>query len=74
MRHSLEELRAGGEDLVVVLGHPAYYARVGFSSLLAKLLDAPYAGEAFMARELRPGALGDFKWKVAYPPAFSDAH
>jgi putative acetyltransferase len=71
MRHSLEALRTGGEELAVVLGHPRYYERVGFSSLLAKLLEAPYAGDAFMALELQPGVLDGFRWQVAYPPAFS---
>jgi putative acetyltransferase len=67
-------LRDEGEDLAVVLGHPAYYPRFGFSSLLAKLLDAPYAGEAFMALELRPGVLAALRWRVAYPRAFGGAH
>jgi putative acetyltransferase len=71
VRHSLDALRAAGEELALVLGHPAYYPRVGFSSLRAKLLEAPYAGEAFMALELRQGVLGGLKWRVAYPPAFS---
>ena len=70
-RFALAELRATGEDVVVVLGHPNYYPRFGFSSLLAKLLAAPYAGEAFMALELTPGALGSVRWNVTYPPAFS---
>lgn len=70
-RFALMELRARGEDVVVVLGHPNYYRRFGFSSLLAKLLDAPYAGEAFMALELAPGALGGSRWNVTYARAFS---
>jgi putative acetyltransferase len=73
-RHALDRLRDEGEDLAVVLGHPAYYPRFGFSSLLAKLLDAPYAGEAFMALELRPGVLAALRWRVAYPRAFGGAH
>jgi putative acetyltransferase len=60
-----------GEELAVVLGHPGYYARFSFSTLLAKLLRAPYSGASFMALELVPGTLGDTAWNVTYPPAFS---
>lgn len=70
-RHALTCLRDEGEDLAVVLSHPAYYPRFGFSSLLAKLLDAPYAGEAFMALELKPGVLAALRWRVTYPRAFA---
>ena len=70
-RAGLQACRDAGYELAVVLGHPNYYARFGFSALLAKLLDAPYAGEAFMALELKPRAIDGLRWKVAYPRAFS---
>lgn len=73
-RRALERLGEAGEELAVVLGHPAYYARFGFSSLLAKLLEAPYAGEAFMALELKPGILDALRWRVTYAKAFGPAH
>jgi putative acetyltransferase len=73
-RHALDRLREEGEDLAVVLGHPAYYSRFGFSSLLGRLLEAPYSGEAFMALELKPGILASLKWRVTYPRAFAPAH
>jgi len=71
-RHAIGRLRDRGHDLIVVLGHPAYYARFGFSSVVAKLLDAPYSGDSFMALELAPGMLGNTRWRVDYPRAFSD--
>ncbi len=71
-RAGLARCRDAGADLAVVLGHPAYYARFGFSALLAKLLNAPYAGPSFMALELRPGATLGTVWQVAYPRAFSN--
>lgn len=70
-RFALDALKQAGEEVVVVLGHPKYYRAFGFSALLAKLLDAPYAGDAFMALELRPGALAGARWKVTYAHAFS---
>lgn len=54
---------------VVVLGHPDYYPRFGFSATAAESLDAPFSGPAFMALELRPGALKT-GGKVRYAKAF----
>ncbi|MEQ1863402.1 MAG: N-acetyltransferase [Micropepsaceae bacterium] len=67
----LTHCRNTGEELAVVLGHPDYYARFGFSALLAKVLDAPYSGKSFMALELKPGIVDGRTWKVTYPNAFS---
>ena len=63
-------MRALGAEAVIVLGHPDYYPRFGFSTAAARLLTSPYAGSpAFMALELTPGALGT-PMKVDYPAAF----
>jgi putative acetyltransferase len=32
VRHGLDWLRERGEQVVIVLGHPAYYPRFGFST------------------------------------------
>lgn len=55
---------------VIVLGHPCYYPRFGFSCEKARQLRAPFSGEAFMALELVPGALEGDTGQVTYPPAF----
>jgi putative acetyltransferase len=68
-----EGLRAcaqAGHRIVVVLGHPDYYPRFGFSSRLAERLKAPFSGPAFMALELVPGALENVAGQVRYPPPF----
>ena len=70
-RAGLKVCTEAGLELALVLGHPAYYPRFGFSALLAKLLDAPYRGDSFMALELKPGSISGLKWRVAYPRAFS---
>ena len=70
-RAGLAACREQGCELVVVLGHPKYYPRFGFSPLLAKLLDAPYSGPSFMALELAPGIIGAERWTVRYPRAFA---
>ena len=71
IKASITHLKRQGVELAVVLGHPNYYVRFGFSNLLARLLDAPYAGDAFMALELAPGSVRSQRWTVTYPLAFS---
>jgi putative acetyltransferase len=70
IQHGLELLRIRGERIVIVVGHPAYYPRFGFSADKAKLLESPFRSEAFMAMELSPGALDGIQGSVVYPPAF----
>ena len=70
IRHGLELLRGQGEKIVIVLGHPGYYPKFGFSAEKARLLESPFPAEAFMAIELSPGALDGIQGAVAYPPAF----
>lgn len=72
VRRGLEVCRERGHRIVVVLGHPHFYRRFGFSSALAARLDAPYSDEAFMALELVPGALAGVSGKVEYAPPFHD--
>jgi len=67
----LERLHGLGQAAVLVLGHPAYYPRFGFSAEGARHLDAPFRGEAFMALELAPGALAGRAGVVRYPAAWS---
>jgi putative acetyltransferase len=69
-RAGIEACRAAGMAAVVVLGHPPYYPRFGFSAEAAAKIDSPFAGRpAFMAMALTPGAL-DQPIKVDYPAAF----
>ncbi len=71
VRRGLELCREQGHRIVVVLGHPQFYPRFGFSSQLAAHLDSPYSGrESFMALELVPGALDGVAGRVQYPPPF----
>jgi putative acetyltransferase len=70
IEHGLDLLRVQGERIVIVVGHPSYYPRFGFSTAMAGLLEAPFPREAFMALELVTGALAQVKGSVVYPPAF----
>ena len=70
VRHGLAVCRERGKSVVVVLGHPEYYPRFGFSTELAKNLRGPYSGGAWMALELIPDALDGVQGTVRYPKAF----
>jgi putative acetyltransferase len=70
IRAGLDLMRSLGEQIVIVVGHPAYYPRFGFSSVTASGLDAPFRREAFMALELEPCALDGVRGRVRYPAAF----
>lgn len=71
VRRGREMCQAQGHRIVIVLGHPDYYPRFGFSPELAAKLQSPYAGPAFMALELVPGALEGVTGMVEYPPPFA---
>ena len=72
MQTGHELLRIGGVEAVIVLGHPDYYPRVGYSAQAAKMVTAPFAGPSFMALTLKPGAL-DGPVTVTYAKAFGIA-
>jgi hypothetical protein len=65
-RRGLELCLERGKSIVVVLGHPGYYPRFGFSTELAQHLRGPYSGDAWMALELIPGALRGVEENVRY--------
>jgi putative acetyltransferase len=72
VRRGLEVCKERGHPIVVVVGHPDFYPRFGFSSKLAARLDSPFSGrESFMAVELVFGALDAVAGLVQYPPPFN---
>ncbi len=72
VRSGLDICRDRGHQAAIVLGHPQYYPRFGFSADLAKAISAPFSGDAFMAAELQPQALQNIRGSVTYPPPFFD--
>ncbi|HEY8504278.1 MAG TPA: GNAT family N-acetyltransferase, partial [Gemmataceae bacterium] len=71
VRAGLEACRKAGHRIVLVLGHPGFYPRFGFSAKLAEPLASPFGGgEAWMALELAPGALAGVTGRAEYPPPF----
>jgi putative acetyltransferase len=72
VRRGLEVCKGQGHEIVVVLGHPSFYPRFGFSSKLAAQLESPYSvGDSFMAVKLVPGSLENVRGQVQYPPPFA---
>jgi putative acetyltransferase len=73
VRAGFEQCRKLGFGAVVVLGHPTYYPRFGFSPATRFGIGCEYDApeEAFMVVELEPGYLRGAAGKVKYHAAFS---
>ena len=74
VRAGLEQCEQLGFAAVVVLGHPEYYPRFGFSPSFRFGIDSEYEvpEDVFMAMELQPGALSGKTGRVKYHAAFSN--
>ncbi|MGI8911408.1 MAG: GNAT family N-acetyltransferase [Rubrobacteraceae bacterium] len=73
IREALGRCAEMGHRIVVLLGHPGYYPRFGFSADLASNLTSAYSGEAFMALELAPDALSGVAGEFEFAPPFGAA-
>ncbi|WP_300575255.1 GNAT family N-acetyltransferase [Phenylobacterium sp.] len=70
VRGGLEFCKECGAHGVVVLGHPDYYPRFGFSAEAAAQIRSPYAGSpGFMAKAFEDDAF-EAPLTLAYPDAF----
>ncbi len=72
VREGIEACAQAGYSAVIVVGHPAYYPRFGFSPAAVAHLRSPYAGDAFMGLDLRSGFLAAAHGGIRYPAAFAD--
>jgi putative acetyltransferase len=63
------QLAGRGEQLVFVVGEPAYYRRFGFTPERARGFQTPYDGPYMMALALAPGAPAS--GRVRYPAPFA---
>ena len=67
-------MRDGGQDAIIVLGHPEFYRRFGFAHERVANLASPFTEhEAFMGLELSPGALRGRAGACRYPAAFGNS-
>ena len=70
---SIETAKDFGACAVIVLGHPEYYPKFGFTPDAAAKVKSPFSGSpAFMALALEEDAL-DAPVLIAYPDAFGAA-
>ena len=69
----VQACRHAGYRALIVVGHPDYYPRFGFSHTLVEGLENPFgAGTAFMGLELARGSLTDITGgRVVYPEVFT---
>jgi putative acetyltransferase len=72
VRAGLDQCRQRGVIAVVVLGHPAYYPRFGFSPSTRFGMTSEYEvpEDVFMVTELQPAGLTGKTGTVKYHPAF----
>ena len=69
----IEQCKKLGVSAVVVLGHPEYYPRFGFTPAASFGISSEYdvPAEVFMALELEPGYLQKWPGQVKYHPQFA---
>jgi|RhiMethySRZTD1v2_1073278.scaffolds.fasta_scaffold114788_2 putative acetyltransferase len=69
----LQECKRAGYRAAIVVGHPSYYPRFGFSSALVENLNNPFTkGDAFMGIELAHGSLSDLDdGRIVYSDAYN---
>ena len=74
IKKGLECCRRLRHQIVIVVGHPDYYPRFGFSSARTRGLEVPFPvpDEVFMVLELTQGTLESVAGMVRYPVAFND--
>ena len=71
--HGIEVCRRAHYRAIVLVGHPSYYPRFGFSHAVVAGLKNPFvADEAFMGLELVRGTLSGIEGRVVYPEAFDE--
>ncbi|MGA2698029.1 MAG: N-acetyltransferase [Methanoregula sp.] len=72
VEEGLKTCRQLGHRIVIVVGHPTYYPRFGFTTAPPLGINAPFPcrNEVFMVCPLVPGALDGIHGTVRYPPAF----
>jgi putative acetyltransferase len=69
---ALKQALATGEELVFVLGDPAYYGRFGFTPKCAASFASPYAGPHLMALRLRDDVPLPRSGRAEYARAFAE--
>lgn len=74
IREGLKKCKKLGYGIVVLVGHPDYYPRFGFTPAKEKGLKLPFDApdEAFMVYEIVPDSLAGIAGTIEYPPEFAE--
>ncbi len=74
VNEGLKSCRSRGFNTIIVIGHPKYYPRFGFTLAREKGLESsiPVPDEAFMVLELVSGSLDGIEGNVIFPPEFDE--
>lgn len=74
VKEGLRKCKETKFQAVVLVGHPEYYPRFGFTPANKKGLKLPFEApnNAFMVYELVPGALRGVSGTIVYPAEFTD--
>jgi putative acetyltransferase len=74
IKEGIKKCKSLGYKAIVVVGHPEYYPRFGFSPAREKGLELPFPvpDEAFMVYEIVPGYLDNIHGMVKLPPEFDE--
>lgn len=72
VQSGLQQCKRAGCRAAIVVGHPSYYPRFGFSPTIVANFKNPFAkDDAFMGIELSPGSLSNLgAGRVMYPDVF----
>lgn len=73
--HGLDALRAGGVDIAVTYGDPAFYGRTGFAPITQELVPAPFDLQyphGWLGQSLTDTPIGTLAGPCRCVPAFDD--
>lgn len=75
VREGIRRCQRAGHSLIVVIGHPGYYPRFGFSPARRYGIHSEYnvPENAFLVLELKEGALATVAGVAKYQPEFNEA-
>jgi putative acetyltransferase len=74
IKEGIKACKSLGYGAIVVVGHPEYYPRFGFSPAREKGLETPFPvpDEAFMVYEIVPGYLDNINGMIKLAPEFDE--
>jgi putative acetyltransferase len=74
IREGIKACKSRSFEAIIVIGHPEYYPKFGFTQARGKGLESsiPVPDEAFMVLELVPGSLEGMEGKIIFASEFDE--